>query len=132
MALSYNDPGRILTDGPPSARRVDRVAVSLQDQFLSMASSPLQRTSPEAGFRGGGHMATISLLRKSTFYVRSDPSEWSHSWAMRKAKNNPKNNNQLLIREFFGIHNIVTNLMRATNYLGYFVYFVALGFLVIV
>ena len=32
---------------------------------------------------------------------------------------------RLLIREFVGIHNVVTNLMRATNYLGYFV---ALGF----
>ena len=28
---------------------------------------------------------------------------------------------RLLIREFVGIHNVVTNLMRATNYLGYFV-----------
>ena len=31
----------------------------------------------------------------------------------------------VLVREFTGIHNVVTNLMRATNYLGYFV---ALGF----
>ena len=38
----------------------------------------------------------------------------------------------MLFREFVGIHNFVTNLMRATNYLGYFVYFVALGVLVIV
>ena len=35
---------------------------------------------------------------------------------------------RLLIREFVGIHNVVTNLMRATNYPGYYVYFVALGF----
>ena len=35
---------------------------------------------------------------------------------------------QLLIREFVGIHNVVTNLMRAMNCLGYFVYFVDLGF----
>ena len=35
---------------------------------------------------------------------------------------------RLLIREFVGIHNVVTYLMRATNYLSYFVYFVALGF----
>ena len=27
----------------------------------------------------------------------------------------------VLIREFVDIHNIVTNLMRAKNYLGYFV-----------
>ena len=37
----------------------------------------------------------------------------------------------LFIREFVGIYNVVTNLMRATNYIGYFVYFVALGFWVI-
>ena len=34
----------------------------------------------------------------------------------------------MLIREFVGIHNVVTNLMRATSYLGYFVHFVALDF----
>ena len=27
----------------------------------------------------------------------------------------------VLIREFVGINNVLTNLMRATNYLGYFV-----------
>ena len=27
----------------------------------------------------------------------------------------------VLIREFVGIHNVVANLTRATNYLGYFV-----------
>ena len=32
---------------------------------------------------------------------------------------------KLLIREFVNIHNVVTNLMRDTNQLGYFV---ALGF----
>ena len=58
MAPSYNDPERILTVGPPAERRWDRVAVLLQDQSPSMALSPLQRTIPEAGFRGG-YMATI-------------------------------------------------------------------------
>ena len=43
-------PGQFLTGGLPTARRGDRGAVSLQDRLPSTASSPLQRTSPEAGF----------------------------------------------------------------------------------
>ena len=48
------DPGRFLTGGPPATRRGDRGAVPLQDRSPSTASSPPQRTSPEAGFQGEG------------------------------------------------------------------------------
>ena len=50
MVVSYNDPGQILTGEPPEARRGDIVMVSLQDQSPLTASSPLQRTIPEAVF----------------------------------------------------------------------------------
>ena len=76
------NPGQFLTGGPPTAREGDRGAVSLQDQSPSTASSPLQRTSPEVGFRGGVYGDNI-IAEKISSYVRSDPSEWSHSWAMR-------------------------------------------------
>ena len=51
-APSYNDAGKFLTGGPPAARRGDRGAVLLKDQSPLTASLPLQRDSPEAGFRG--------------------------------------------------------------------------------
>ena len=85
----YNDPGRILTGGLPAARRGGRGAVSLQDQSPSTVSSPLQRTSPEAGFRGGVYGDNM-IAQQSSSYVSSNSSEWSHSWEMRKPKNNPK------------------------------------------
>ena len=50
---SYNDPGRILTGGPPAARRGDIGAVLLQDKSPSTASSPLQKTSWTRLPRGG-------------------------------------------------------------------------------
>ena len=81
----YNDPGQILTGGLPAARRVDRGAVSLQDQLPSTAPSPLQREGPEAGFRGGVYGNNV-IAQKSSSYVSINSSEWSHSWAMRKPK----------------------------------------------
>ena len=83
---SYNDPGRILTVGPPAARRGDIGAVSLQDQLPSTASSPLQRTSPELGFQGGVYGDNM-FDQQSSSDVSSDWNEWSRSWAMRKQKN---------------------------------------------
>ena len=71
--------------GPPEATRSYRGMVSLQDQSPSTASSPLQRTSPEAGFQGGVYGDNM-IAQQSSSYVSSDPSEWSHSWAMRKPK----------------------------------------------
>ena len=86
-APSYNDPGLILTGGPPASRRENRGAVSLQDQSPSTALSPLQRTSTEAGFRGGVYGDNI-IAQKRSSYVSRDPKEWSHSWSMRKPKTN--------------------------------------------
>ena len=63
--------------------------VSLQDQSPLTASSPLQRTSPEAGFQGGVYGENM-IDQKSILYVSSYPSGWSHSWAMRKPKKNQK------------------------------------------
>ena len=74
-----------MTGGPPAARRGDRGAVSLHDQSPSTASLLLHRTSPEAGFRGGvygNHM----IAQQSSSYVSSNPSDWSHSWAIKKPK----------------------------------------------
>ena len=79
------DPGHFLTGGPPTARRGDRGVVSLQDWLSLTASSPLQRTSPEAGFRGGVYGDNM-ITQQSSSYVSSNSSEWSHSWAMRKPK----------------------------------------------
>ena len=89
-APSYTDPGRFFTGGPPSERRGGIGAVYLQDQSPSTASSPLQRTSPEAGFQGGVYGDNM-IAQQSSSYVGSDLSEWSHSWEMRKPKKNPKN-----------------------------------------
>ena len=74
-----------MTGRPPAARRGDRGVVSLQDQLPLTASLPLQRTSPEAGFRGGVYGDNM-IAQKSSSYISSDPSEWSYSWAMRKPK----------------------------------------------
>ena len=71
---SYNDPGRILTGGPPAARRWDRGVVSLQDWSPSTALLPLQRTSPEAGFRGGVYGDNI-IAQQISSYVSSDLNE---------------------------------------------------------
>ena len=57
------DPGRLLTGGPTTARRGDRGVMSLQDWSQLTASLPLNRTSPEAGFRGG-YMAKIWSISK--------------------------------------------------------------------
>ena len=86
------DPGQFLTGGPPAARRGDRGTVSLQYWSPSTALLPLQRTSPEAGFRGGVYGENI-IAQQSSSDVSSNPIEWSHSWAMRKQKK-LKNNNQ--------------------------------------
>ena len=88
-APPYSDPERILTGGPPAAKRGDIGVVSLQDGSPSTASLPLKRTSPEAGFGGGVHGNNI-IAQQSSSYVISDLSEWSHSWAMRKQKKNQK------------------------------------------
>ena len=82
---SYNDPGRILTGGPPAARRGDIGAVLLQDHSPSTASSPLQSTIPEPGFRGGVYCDNM-IIQKNSSDVSSNWNEWSHSWAMRKQK----------------------------------------------
>ena len=79
------DPGNFLTDGPPTTRRRDRGAVSLQYRSTLTASWPVQRTSAEAGFQGGVYGDNM-IAQKSSSYVSSDPSEWSHSWEMRKPK----------------------------------------------
>ena len=84
-ALSYNDPGRILTGGTPTERRVDRGAVSLQDRSTLTASLPLQRVIPEAGFQWGVYGDNM-IAQKSSSDISSNPNEWSHSWAMIKLK----------------------------------------------
>ena len=73
-ALSYNDPGRIFTGGPPVARRGDRGVVLLQYQLPSTVSWPLQKTSSEAGFRGWLYGESM-VARKSSLDVSSDPNE---------------------------------------------------------
>ena len=88
-ALSYNDPRQFLTGGPPAARKGYIGVVSLQYGSLSTASSPLHRTSPEAGFLGGLYDNNMIALQNISD-VSSDPNEWSHSWAMRKPKKNQK------------------------------------------
>ena len=88
-APSYNDPGWVLTGGPTAARRGDIGAVLLKYQSSSTTSLPLQRTSPEAGFRGGLYGDNM-IAQQSSSYVSSNLSEWSHSWAMRRPKKNQK------------------------------------------
>ena len=75
--------------GLPAARIGDREDVLLQDWSPSMASSPLQRTSPEAGFLEGVYGDNM-ISQQNSSDVSSDPNEWSHSWAMRKQKKNQK------------------------------------------
>ena len=62
-APSYNDPGEILRGEPPAERRGDIGEVSLQDRSPSTASSPLQRKSPEAGFRFGVYGDNMTVPR---------------------------------------------------------------------
>ena len=85
VAPSYNYPGLFLTVGPPAARGGDRGAVLLQDRSSSKASSPLQRMSPESGFRGGVYGDNM-IAQQSSLGVISNPNEWSHLWAMRIQK----------------------------------------------
>ena len=84
------DPGQYFTGGLPEARRGDIGAVFLQNRSPSTVLSPLQRTSPEAGFRGGIYGDNI-IAQQSSLDVGSNPNEWSHSWAMRKPKINKNN-----------------------------------------
>ena len=81
------DSGLFFTGGLSAARRGDRVAVSLKYRLPSMVSSPLQRTGPEAGFRGGLYGKNM-IAQQSSSDLSSDPNKWSHSWAMRKPKKN--------------------------------------------
>ena len=93
-ALSYNDPGRIFTGGPPSAKRGDRGAVSLQDRLPPMASSPLQRTSPEAGFRGRLYCNNV-IAQLSSSHVSSNPNEWHTHGQWENPKNPQKTINNV-------------------------------------
>ena len=79
--IIYSD--QFLMGGPSAARRQDIGVVSLKHQSPSTASSPLQRTSPESGFRGGVYRENM-MAQQSSSDVSSDLNEWSHSGAMRK------------------------------------------------
>ena len=85
----YNDPGRFLTGEPSAVRRGDKGTVSLQDRSPLTASLPLQRTSTSAGFQRGVYGNNM-IVQQGISDVSSDPNEWSHSWAIRKPKNNQK------------------------------------------
>ena len=84
------NPGQFLTDGLPTSRREDRGAVSLKYRPPLTASSPLQRTSPEAGFQVGLYGDSV-IAQQNILDVSNDPNEWSHSWAPQQK---PINNNQ--------------------------------------
>ena len=83
------DPGRFLTGGLPATRRGDRGAVPLHDHSPSTASSPLQTTSLESGYRGGVYGDNI-ISQKISLDASSNPNKWSHSWATRNTKKTKK------------------------------------------
>ena len=83
---------KIFTGRLPVTRRGDRDVMSLQDQSPSTASSPLQRKSPEAGFRWGVYGDNM-IGQQSSLDVSSNPNEWSHSWAIRTPPPKKKINN---------------------------------------
>ena len=83
------NPGQFLTGGTPAARRGNRGTMSLQYRSPLTASLPLQRTIPEAGFRGGVYGDNM-FAQKISSDVSSDTNEWSHSWENSKPKNNQK------------------------------------------